>query len=513
MKHFLDSVFRFVEEKPTVVLSVLIAVYLLDVALRAATRPLWYDELITYHLSRLSGPSELFAALRDGADGQPPLSYLVTKAVYSWAGEGELTTRLPSILAFGVMSLALFQFVARRLGSAYGFIAVLFAWNSLAYPYAYEARPYAAVLALCALSLLCWRWAARGPRRTMGLAGVTLCLAAAVSSHYYGLLIAFPLAIGEIVRSRRGQRIDIPFWGSLLLGASVVLLYMPAALAYRRTFGASFWAQVEPADLAGSIGNIVLSVKFPILIIALGFLVWRMRRAASPVEQANTESRSFPPEETAALAALALLPLLVVVTALIWTQAYTQRYVLIAVIGLSALGALAVRSLAKGGHRFAGFVLLVLLGTYLVSRPASTAVMLAGNQPQNAYQRHADLLAAASPPEDLPIAVGSALEYLEIDYYAPRELASRLLYAADPDAARSLSGSDTAELNLLRLEPWAPLRIVPYAEFLKQHDQFFILHRTDLPHDWIPRKLTQDGEQLVTIQESQNAQLLRCCQR
>src|SRR6185436_6336222 len=115
-------------------------------SLRALAKPLWYDELFTYYMSRLPGITSMWSAVKDGADLNPPLLYLATRAAHRAFGDGLIATRLPAILGFLTMLLCLFRFVARRCGATYGFAGMLFAALTGAYTFAYEARSYGMVL-------------------------------------------------------------------------------------------------------------------------------------------------------------------------------------------------------------------------------------------------------------------------------------------------------------------------------------------------------------------------------
>src|SRR5271165_4494977 len=70
----------------------------------AATRRLWYDELLTYHLAQLP-LRRLWDAIAAGADLHPPLSHALTHLCFLLMGASEFTVRLPSIIAFATMCL------------------------------------------------------------------------------------------------------------------------------------------------------------------------------------------------------------------------------------------------------------------------------------------------------------------------------------------------------------------------------------------------------------------------
>ncbi len=111
-------------------------------AITAHCRPLWYDELFTFHVARQKRVADVLRALAAGADIHPPLDCVLRHYRMRLLGTGELPDRLPSILAFWLMCLALRRPVAHRCGAVLGMAAFLAPLNTLAYDYAYEGRGY-----------------------------------------------------------------------------------------------------------------------------------------------------------------------------------------------------------------------------------------------------------------------------------------------------------------------------------------------------------------------------------
>src|SRR5262249_49561307 len=141
-------------------------------------------------------------------------------------GENPLAYRLPALVGFFVLSLCLFRFTSRRCGRPYACLAVLFAFATSAHSiYAYEARPYGLLLGFTGLALVCWQSAGVGSR--LARFGLALSLAAAVSTHYYAVLIFVPLGLAELVRALRRQRLDVPMAVALLAGLAPLLAYFP----------------------------------------------------------------------------------------------------------------------------------------------------------------------------------------------------------------------------------------------------------------------------------------------
>src|SRR5690348_4567977 len=90
---------------PPLWVGVFSALFLGGTGLIAARKPLWYDELFTVYLARLSRPGELWSALAGGTDLNPPLGYLACRATERFLGENALAVRLPALLGFWVLCL------------------------------------------------------------------------------------------------------------------------------------------------------------------------------------------------------------------------------------------------------------------------------------------------------------------------------------------------------------------------------------------------------------------------
>src|SRR5579862_6762935 len=69
-------------------LGVFSLIYYFDVILRARSKLLWYDELITYYSCGLPDWHSTWAAAVRGADSNDPLFYVITRASEWLFGDG-----------------------------------------------------------------------------------------------------------------------------------------------------------------------------------------------------------------------------------------------------------------------------------------------------------------------------------------------------------------------------------------------------------------------------------------
>jgi uncharacterized membrane protein len=187
----------------------LAALTLLAAGLRFATlghQSLWLDEAWTAYLVRLR-PGEMLAAIPQ-TESTPPLYYLLAWGVTHVLGHGEVGLRALSAVA-GTVTIPIAcaagsALATRRVGLV---AAALAATSPILVWYSQEARAYALVVALTALSLLCFARARERPSRER-LAAWAAAAMAALATHYFALFVVAPeaaLLLASALRRRRAE--------------------------------------------------------------------------------------------------------------------------------------------------------------------------------------------------------------------------------------------------------------------------------------------------------------------
>src|SRR5262249_18166535 len=125
--------------------------------LKASRRLLWYDELLTFHMSNLRPFSLLLKALQTGADGMPPSYYILLRIAGAVPGDPHLILRLPSILGYVLTLLGVYWFARKRVPANGSLIAMLLITLSPFRHYALEARSYALLVGFLAVSAAVWQ--------------------------------------------------------------------------------------------------------------------------------------------------------------------------------------------------------------------------------------------------------------------------------------------------------------------------------------------------------------------
>ncbi len=446
----------------------------------SAARPFWFDELITYHLARLPDFATLWSALSKGVDLQPPLFDLATAAAQKLFGANEVSTRLPALAGYLLMTVCLYLFVRRRTNALYGAIAALFPAVTEAFLYSYEARPYALMLGCSAMALLCWQqaaYASTGVHRNLGLVGLWLSLSLAISFHYYCVLVFIPIAIGEVVRIVERRRLDIPMALAAALAGMVGIVYLPLIRGAMVAQSIHPWNSVRLRFLFDGFQSALFPAAVPMAFcfVALWFLDGFRPSTAPPAAGIRLTLA-----ETGACLGFVALPLFGYLIGRFVTHMMTERYVLPLIVGFAILFACTLHQVTCG-RAFPGLVLALILVVTFAARHIARA------RAPNPY-------AAQQLPKvygDLPLVVGSPLDFLPEVHYAKPDVRSRLVYLYNAELAAHYLGQNATEFTVLLGAPFFDWPIRSYADFFREHHRFFLL--SNPAANWVQKKLEADG--------------------
>jgi mannosyltransferase len=188
----------------------------------------WLDEAVTRQL--VTRPFGSMLSMIPHSESTPPLYYVLAWGWERIFGPSEAGLRSLSAL-FGTATIVLVALIARRLaGERAGLAAAaLCATNPLLIWYSQEARAYALLVALCALTLWCllredWR-------------GFAIAAALALATHYFALFIVVP-ELGWLVW-RRARNPTAATWSAafvVLVAAALAPLAIVQASGNRSGF-------------------------------------------------------------------------------------------------------------------------------------------------------------------------------------------------------------------------------------------------------------------------------------
>jgi len=443
----------------------------------SATRRFWYDELFTVGLCNLPQFGRILQALSDGVDAQPPMLYIATRAARNAFGPSELATRLPALAGFALLTICVFWFVCRRTSALWGAVAVLIVMVTGAYDYAYEARPYGLYLGFSALAFLCWQFAADGRFRKIALAGLWAALALAISSHYYAVLVLFPLLLGECARGIKDRRLDWPVLASIVLPSAFILFYLPL-------MGGSISLAAHPALPARvSILWQVFESIFTQAAVPLALCLVALFLVSGAEGERRPSGQGLSTAEAVACLGFLALPLPGFLMARVAGLELTARYLLPVIIGAAPLIA---GALWKSVNRRAASaaLLILILGGWFAGRHAWDMRGITRPGPL--------VMPAGTGSDSLPLVIANPLIFLEYLHYGTPAVLSRAVYVADPDLALRYLGTDSLDRNLQLAQPYFSLPLMTWGELRQTHPRFDLLLHPG-PFVWLPERVLAEG--------------------
>lgn len=389
----------------------------------ASAKPFSFDELVSLQVDTRVPPRSLIGALEAGADSVPPLYHLVNRVCLAAFGEGPIAVRPPAVLGFGIAALLLYTFLRKRLDPWAAALGPVILFTGWAEQYAYEARPYGAVLACAAAALVAWQ---RG--RYVILA---VSLALATCFHYYAVLCAVPLIVAEIREPSHDRRL----YAALTAGVWPLALHWPLVAAAGRYAG---WPGTEPTLGAMARSHAELAGLAGFLLPALAFSRNGLRTA----------------ERWAGLGFL-LLPVCGYLIASLHSGVFATRYVIPTALGMSLLGAQAA------ANRSPRTILLLMVALF---------AWWGTGKSRSWPQRPEPVLAETAAVAHGLVVIDDPMEYVRFRYYADDDLGGRMTYclAANPSVP---------EQGLRNLVRWAPAPLSAPGSCGVKGERFHILMR------------------------------------
>jgi hypothetical protein len=461
-------------------------------------KPLWFDELIVSHAASQPHLSDVWKILTSGQSPHPPLNFLVVRCMYAAFGNTELTTRLPSTLGYAAMSVCLFFFVSRRTNAAFGTLAMLFPLITLARVYAVEAKPYGALLGWTGVALICWRYTGGAETnlrvRRWALAGLGLALACATCSHFFGVMLGFPILAGEAVRSFERRRLDWALVAVITLNYWPLVFLAPILRAGNQVHGLHPWQTVLGFGfIFKSVDLLLAGAAAPVL---LGFIVVAALRALTPPDQLKA---SIPLDEIAAATALALLPIaafLGLKTA--GLKIIEEKYLITMVVGVAILFAWSTYSVS--GPKLATGIALAAILALWGGRDFIRDLRAAQDEMTTAK--------AFAPPSKVsglgPLPIISQTQFMMLEHYARPEIADRVYFLLDPEASQRYFGSDATQRSIALNPSFFGTHVEKIGEFDATHRDFLIYESLQDGPGWVLERYKDHGARIELVDSSAN---------
>jgi hypothetical protein len=430
------------------------------------------DELYAFHTDSVRSVAELVEVQRVWPISLDPLLvHLLSHEGMRVFGVGAFALRLPALVGFLLMQICLFFFVRDLAGERAGLVAAVFPALTATLFYSAEGRPYGLMLGLYALALLCWQVAVRksgDSGRSWALVGLAVAIAATINAHYFGVLLLVPICGAELVRTVLRRRVDWAVVGAICMGMTGfvgTLPFLKAAGEFKKNYYNG--GGISLHDITRAYRSIFvdytqmsMAVQHVAMAVLVGFavmLVWGcvrvMRRGAVLV----------PVAEWVAIGTLAALPFCGYLLARFVTHSIEVRYVLGAVVAISAMVAVAMSEWMRRDEVFSAVVAVLLgalIGTGVVrvhdERRASTSTMAALVLPAEAKR-------ALNASADGTLYIQDMGWFLTASYYEPdADVRTRLALVYSSDEELRWDKHDTMALTAMHMQHFTGFRIVPY---------------------------------------------------
>ncbi len=455
---------------------------------------MWYDELLTFHVSGLQPFSLFWSALKAGVDAMPLAYYSFVRLARMLPGDPHVLVRLPSIFGYLLTLLGVYLFTRKKLPAPAGLAAALLVALSPFREYALEARSYALLVGFLAIASVFWQRI--GEKRFMTPL-FALFLILAVSCHYLSVVVISAFGVAELTFALLSRRIRWGVWTACLLATLPFFTCLPILLHIQSNFGKHFWSHISWREIVWTYGfylgldpelhstlTLALITFFGMVVGASLLRRYRTAGEESPVH-------NFSPAEIMLAAGFLYYPALLVALTKLLRSGYVPRYGWPAILGIIWGSVYLVRSIWL---KSASVLLLVALLLAFTFQDARRLALASSSRLDERWTRLADV--SRSEP-GIPVVIGSATDYLEAVEYLPPDLRDRLVEVFDADILTGLIGMDTADKTNRLLAQFVPLHVEDLGAFLTVHPKFIL--RSGGFGDWVPQYLVESRYSLRLI--------------
>ncbi len=456
-------------------------------------RLMWNDEFLSFYSDSVATFKQvILVQLHHPISLDPPTYHLLSHLCMDILGRNAIALRLPALAGFLLLQLCIFFFVRRLAGPRAAIIAMAVPLLTASFRYSVEGRPYGLLLGLYALSLLCWQIATLddgAPRsRILPLAGLTLSIALAITSHYFGVLILIPVSLGELSRIYIRRRVDLGVLAALALGFASIILILPfkrALMVYRQHY---YITGVNLHDISQGYRELFLRyTTWPMSLQKLAaaiMVVLALALAYAGYQRFKRRPASEHAYLWIALASMALLPFFGYLFGRFVTHTMEVRYVIAALIAFAAtFGIVLERKLRSDLFYYSALTLI-----------AAAAV---GINVHNILQEHRDsraILARLTPSPALasalaadpaaPIYEQSLGNFFVDSFYTPdAALRARITLIYNADREILFLKHDTYSISATNLQHFTRLPVINYDQLITEPGPHLLIQWHD-GWDW-----------------------------
>ena len=464
-------------------------------------RLLEIDEYLSYYTDSVPTLSKvLWVQLHYPISLDPPTYHLLSHAMMQIVGNGPIGLRLPALFGFLLFQISLFSFLRRIAGERASALAMLLPLLTVTWFYGVQGRPYGLLLGLNGMALACWQAAthkAGGLGKNVALAGLSLSMAAAITSHFFGLLILAPVCAGELWRTFSRKHVDWAVAGALAVGVAsigAVIPFQRAVSVYRAHYysTAVSWRIIPQAYAALIYPHHTLQLREQHLFLAgMGLLAlalaaglfWRFRTTTAPLA---------PSWELIALAAITFFPVFGFVVGRVVAHTADVRYMIPALFGIMAFMGIVLEPITRRPVVFWTLVLSAAVGAIYLEHGYLWGADAAREGLPAYFHLTPEVRAALERDPSRRIFIQSLGDFYFNTYYEPDPtLRGRfsLVYAQQPEI--DWLGHDTNYITAINMKHFTDLSIRSYSDVLGASDPL-VLNYVD-GWDWMAHDLAARG--------------------
>ena len=471
------------------------------------------DEMYAFQTYSVPSVATLVHVQRTEPISLDPLLYpLLAHAGMKAFGAGAFALRLPALMGFLLMQVCLFFFVRRLAGERAGVAAAAFPALTATLYYSAEGRPYGLMLGLYALALLSWQVAIQeggNRRRGWALVGLAAAIALTINAHYFGILLLVPLCAAEGVRSLQRRQTDLPVVAAIYVGMTGFAATMPflkAAGEFRRNYynaGSVGLHDISRAYRSIFVDYTRMSMRaqhlwMVVLVAFAAALMWGCTRQIFRREMRGRGPR-IPAAEWVLMLVLAALPFCGYLLARFVTHSIEVRYVLGAVVAISAMVAVVISPWLRRDGVFAA--VMITLGVGIIG---AGAARIHAEQKKSEARLASLVLPAevksaliANPDGRLYVQDMGAFE--EDRYYEPdADVRARMTLVYSRAEELRWNRHDTMALTAMHIARFTGLPVVSFEALRTQPgEHLFVLYHTGW--DWTDQAFAEDGARVRPV--------------
>jgi hypothetical protein len=477
----------------------------------SAHKLLEQDEIFSLQTDRVASLAEVLRIQRlYPISLEPPPYHVLAHAAMTVFGPTAFALRLPAFLGYLLMQLCLYFFVRNLVGTSEparraGLIAMAIPALTWTLYYSAEGRPYGLLLGSYAAAALCWQIAARrkdrGEPRTWPLVGLALALALTLNVHFYGILLLIAICGAELLRTAARRKLD----GGMLAAIAAGMASLAATIPYVKASG-----EFKKHYYAGPVSAHMLTqpyrqmlinyTTFPkpvqtalvlVLLVAALAVVWGCLRVARAQELAAS------PAEGALVLLLVLMPVFAFVLGKAVTHALEVRHSIGAIVGISALVAIALVSALRRQPVFSTLMAVLLIGIVAVNTLRIRASAADDKKTLAELTISPELKATLYQVPDRNIYFQDLGRWEVASLYEPDAgLRSRLVLVYSRQEEMQHEFHDTMYLTAVHTQRFSPQPILSYDDLRKLPGEHVFASYPTSGWDWSEAAFAQEAAQV-----------------